>query len=260
MPCTCPTRRETWRKRRARRECAEIREPRARHCPAGEGRRRVPPLVTDLRPGADGYFCGAGRHRESGLDCAQGQGSAKGQPQRTANPEAHNEYLLGLHLYARGSSDGYARAVKALEKAVALDPGYAVAWAALARAIFFAADQTPTAGSSAYGLAQALPRAAEAANKAIALAPDLAEGWAARGLLRILGYQDWAGARADFERALVISPGDAEILLESATSSTAWASCERQSRSCARLLRSTRFVPRVGPARRAAPGCAAHRP
>jgi len=103
-----------------------------------------------------------------------------------------------------------------LEKAVALDPGYAVAWAALARAIFFAADQTPTAGSSAYGLAQALPRAAEAANKAIALAPDLAEGWAARGLLRILGYQDWAGARADFERALVISPGDAEVLLESA--------------------------------------------
>jgi TolB-like protein/Tfp pilus assembly protein PilF len=136
------------------------------------------------------------------------------KPQRTANPEAHNEYLLGLHLYARGSSEGYTRAVQALEKAVALDPGYAVAWAALARAIFFVADQALTARSSAYGLAEALPKAAEAANKAITLAPDLAEGWAARGLLRTLGYQDWTGARADFERALAISPGHAEILLE----------------------------------------------
>ena len=38
--------------------------------------------------------------------------------------------------------------------------------------------------------------------------------WRCSGLLRTLGYQDWAGARSDLERALAISPGDAEILVE----------------------------------------------
>src|SRR5205085_4475140 len=39
---------------------------------------------------------------------------------RPANPEAHDQYLLARHFYARGSGDGFVRAVKALEKAVAL--------------------------------------------------------------------------------------------------------------------------------------------
>ena len=60
-----------------------------------------------------------------------------------ANPEAHDQYLLARHFYARGSGDGFVRAVKALEKAVALDPNYAAAWSALSLAQFWASDQEP---------------------------------------------------------------------------------------------------------------------
>jgi TolB-like protein/Tfp pilus assembly protein PilF len=128
--------------------------------------------------------------------------------QRTANPEAHDQYLLGRHFSARGSPEGYGQAVQALEKAVALDPGYAPAWAALSWALFVAADQDPVR----YIQEREWPRAQAAAEKAIALAPDLPEGYAARGFLRTNLLNDWAGARADFERGLSLSPGSTDIL------------------------------------------------
>ena len=127
--------------------------------------------------------------------------------QRTANPEAHDQYLLARHFYARGSGDGFVRAVKALEKAVALDPDYAAAWSALSLAQFWASDQDPLRNDPTTGF----PRARFAADKAIALAPKMAEGWAARGSLRTTVDEDWAGARADLERALALSPGSVDV-------------------------------------------------
>ena len=126
---------------------------------------------------------------------------------RTANPEAHDQYLLARHFYARGSGDGFVRAVKALEKAVALDPNYAAAWSALSLAQFWASDQEPLQNDPVKGFA----RSRVAAERAIALAPKMAEGWAARGSLRTTVDQDWAGARADLERALALSPGSVDV-------------------------------------------------
>jgi TolB-like protein/Tfp pilus assembly protein PilF len=131
---------------------------------------------------------------------------------RTADPEAHNQYLLGRLFLSRGSPDGFGRAAQAFEKAVALDPDYAAAWAALADGLFWAADQDPVRNPTA----QAWPRALAAAEKAIALAPNLADGYAVRGFLRTSVLKDWSGARADLERALAISPGDAGILAKHA--------------------------------------------
>ena len=127
--------------------------------------------------------------------------------QRTANPEAHDQYLLGRHFFARGSGDGFVRAVKALEKAVALDPNYAAAWSALSLAQFWASDQDPLRNDPAKGF----PRARLAADRAIALSPRMAEGWAARGSLRTTVDEDWTGARADLERALALSPGSVDV-------------------------------------------------
>jgi TolB-like protein len=127
--------------------------------------------------------------------------------QRTANPEAHDQYLLGRHFYARGSGDGFVRAVKALEKAVALDPNYSAAWSALSLAQFWASDQEPLRNDPSKGF----PRARFAAERAIALAPRMAEGWAARGSLRTTVDEDWTGARADLERALALSPGSVDV-------------------------------------------------
>jgi len=135
-----------------------------------------------------------------------------GQEQRNVDPGAHDQYLLGLAFLARGSGDAYEQAVVALGKAVDLDPAYAPAWAALARARFWAADQ----GASGDPRVE-WPRALAAAEKAVALAPQRADGYFARGAMRQSTLQDWAGARADLERARSLSPGSPGILTQYAS-------------------------------------------
>ncbi len=131
-----------------------------------------------------------------------------GEEQRTASADAHDQYLLGLALLARGSGDAYGRAVQALRKAVELDPGYAQAWASLAGALFWSADQSAEGDPKVDW-----PKALAAAEKAIALAPGRADGYFARGALRQAALQDWPGAREDLERARSLNPGSPGILL-----------------------------------------------
>src|SRR5258708_1627363 len=111
---------------------------------------------------------------------------------------------------ARGSGDAYGRAVQALRKSVELDPGYAQAWAALAQALYWAADRNATAWDPKVEW----PRAQAAAEKAIALAPNLADGYTARATLRVAILKEWAGARADLERARSLNPGDVDVLIQ----------------------------------------------
>ena len=123
---------------------------------------------------------------------------------RTSNAEAYNQLLLGRQFFNRSNADGLGRAVAAYRQAIALDPGYAAAYAGLADAEDNLADWTgDTAG---------FKRAAVAADKAIALAPDEADGYSARGSQRIYHSWDWAGARADFVRALALNPTDSGVL------------------------------------------------
>jgi TolB-like protein/Tfp pilus assembly protein PilF len=128
-------------------------------------------------------------------------------PHRTLSTEAYNQYLLGNQFFNRNAAEGYRLAVTAYEKAVALDPGYAAAYAALASAENLAADYAATAVENA----AARQRAEAATNKSIALAPDLADGYAARGWLRSSITWDWSDAQADFEKALALEPGNATI-------------------------------------------------
>jgi serine/threonine-protein kinase len=131
------------------------------------------------------------------------------EEKRTVDARAHDQYLLGLAHLSRGSGDAYGRAVKALRRSVELDPLYAQAWAALASALFWEADQG-TAGSPQ----QQLPEAMAAADRAIGLAPHRADGYYARGSLRQALQQDWQGARADLERARSLNPGSPPVLTQ----------------------------------------------
>src|SRR5437016_3728950 len=125
---------------------------------------------------------------------------------RTANPDAYSRYLVGRHaFYNQASLDGWRRAAKAFEDAVALDPGYAPAWAGLAHASASIGDSEGTPTEFVKGLTRAL----SAAEKAVALAPDLADGYVARARLRASWKWDWTGAAADLERALALNPSDA---------------------------------------------------
>ena len=127
---------------------------------------------------------------------------------RTANTEAYNEYLLGKRFFHLNNIPGFLRAVQAYEKSVALDPGYAPAWAGLALSRFWYGQETETVAA----VREWQERALAAADKAIALGLDLPDGFLARGFIRSTYIWDWEGARRDLDRAVELDPEDAEVL------------------------------------------------
>jgi TolB-like protein/Tfp pilus assembly protein PilF len=126
---------------------------------------------------------------------------------RTSNPEVYTQYLLGRQFFNRATLDGYRHAAQAYQKAIALDPGFAPAWAGLAHATYWLADS----GESVAAIIEGQRRALTAAEKAVVLGPALAEAYAARGAIRSATKWDWEGAKADFERALALSPESADV-------------------------------------------------
>jgi TolB-like protein/Flp pilus assembly protein TadD len=140
------------------------------------------------------------------LKLMPGSGSAV-DGTRTANPEVYRLYLLGQQKLRSFSAEANLQAIAAFREALALEPGYAPAWAGLAHATFvssatFEADSAITR-----------PVALAAAEKAVSLAPGLAAGYAVRGEIRRASL-DFAGAHADIERAQTLSPNDASTLKE----------------------------------------------
>jgi TolB-like protein/Flp pilus assembly protein TadD len=128
-----------------------------------------------------------------------------GSGHRSGNIEAYNQFLLANDYFKRSTQDGFERAIVAYRKAIALDPGYAAAYAALAKTELFLFDRL--------GDAPGLDQAVADAEKAVALGPDQSEGYVTRGMCRLSIQHDWAGARTDLEKALALSPGDANVQL-----------------------------------------------
>ena len=91
------------------------------------------------------------------------------------------------------------------EQAVALDPRFAQAWAALS-----------SINSLLYGNGTPTPalaeRARQAAEKAIALAPNLPEGYRALGNYERLVSNDPTRALEQYQKGLRLAPGDAGLL------------------------------------------------
>ncbi len=128
---------------------------------------------------------------------------------RTKDPQVYSSYLQGRQLQRRDSLGDWGRAEAAFRRALALDPGYAPAWAALASSIYYTHGNS---GPTLQGILAAKAQALAAAEKAVALAPDLADGYLARGQLRLFVGRDWAGALADMSRAIALNPGEPEAL------------------------------------------------
>jgi tetratricopeptide (TPR) repeat protein len=84
---------------------------------------------------------------------------------RTINPSAYEDYRRGIDLY---SQNEFGAAIDMLEKATALEPNYASAWAHLGRAY-------TTNASLQFGGREDYIKAQAAYNKAMALNPDLVE-------------------------------------------------------------------------------------
>jgi TolB-like protein len=112
-----------------------------------------------------------------------------------ANTDAHEAYLRGRHLVVQSTSSGRDGAIREFEKAIELDPDYALAHAELALATIF------MSGSQSEAVAKAAPHV----ERAMALNPTLAEAYAAAGTL---AWRQSKGedALTHFRRAVQINP------------------------------------------------------
>ena len=119
------------------------------------------------------------------------------------NAAAHDAYLLGLHELDLRTKSGVERSIAEFQNAIALDPQYASAHAALARAYSLA----PVVRAMAP--IEAMPKARDAALRAIELDPGLASGHSTLGFVKAHYEFDWPGAEREYLRALALNPNDA---------------------------------------------------
>ncbi len=118
----------------------------------------------------------------------------------TADPEAYRLYLKGRDS-AAGTVVEMDKSIDYLQQAVARAPDFALAHASLAEAY------TRQAFLRGSGREEPAGKARAAVQRALELDPDLAEAHAALGSILFYFEWDWAGAEAEFQRALALNPG-----------------------------------------------------
>ena len=122
----------------------------------------------------------------------------------TADPEAYRLYLKGRD-FAAGTVVEMDKSVDYLQQAAARAPDFALAHARLAEAY------TRQAFLRGSGRAEPASKARAAVARALELDPDLAEARAALGSVLFYFEWDWAGAEAEFKRALALNPGSQTV-------------------------------------------------
>ena len=130
----------------------------------------------------------------------------------TQNPAAFDAYLRGKSL-DRGNLDketALAR-IAAYSEAARLDPKFAKAYVGAANAENMYANNFATEAE----LRSYFKRAREASEMAIALAPDLGEAHASVAYVLERGFLGYAQAMSEYDRALALSPNNADVLLQS---------------------------------------------
>jgi TolB-like protein/Tfp pilus assembly protein PilF len=119
---------------------------------------------------------------------------------QTTDALAWDAYLEGRYLRDQRTQDGLRASVPLFERAVALDPGYASAWAALGEAL------TTLAFHGLVPKGATVPRARAALDRAASLSPELAQAHAARAWLALVHDWHWRDAEQGFRRALTLDP------------------------------------------------------
>lgn len=117
----------------------------------------------------------------------------------TQNAQAHDLYLRARFLWnQRQYRDNLEQSIALLHRAIATDPNYALAYAALADAYAVKAVND--------GIAEPAALARTAANRALELDPTLAEPHAALGLVESQADWNFAQAEQEFQKAIALVP------------------------------------------------------
>jgi len=122
----------------------------------------------------------------------------------TENSEAYKLYLQGRYFANKRTPKDTSRAIDCFQKAIAIDPKYALAYASLALGYSYL---------TIYGdmpAAETFPKARQYSEKAIELDSGLAEPHLTLGILRFLQDHDFAGWERETKRALELNPNSTD--------------------------------------------------
>jgi tetratricopeptide (TPR) repeat protein len=126
--------------------------------------------------------------------------AAPAATRRTRDLAAYDEYLRGRYFWHQRGETALRTAASHFERAIALDPGFAAAYAGLADVLALLPVYGATPGDSAY------PIARTAAERAIALDSTSAEAHTTLGLVH-KSVGEWQAAERVLRRALELDPG-----------------------------------------------------
>jgi len=121
----------------------------------------------------------------------------------TDNPEAFESYLRGRFHWNSFTEEGFAKAIAAFDQAVALDPGYALAYAGIADYYIWLGVYGVRPSVESFRLAQ------RAARRAIELDAELSDAHASLGSAILCGEFDWKQGEKSCRRALELNPHNA---------------------------------------------------
>src|SRR5438128_3065834 len=130
----------------------------------------------------------------------------------TKNVEAHQLYLQGRFYENRHSQTGMDQALAAYQRAVELDPQFALAWAGVARANIWYCNFATEGGLKSFDAHLSAGR--EATARALAIEPDLPDGLFALSMMQVNFDFDWKGAGETLRKALALAPQNPELLAE----------------------------------------------
>jgi serine/threonine-protein kinase len=128
----------------------------------------------------------------------------------TADPQAYDLLLKGLFYSRRARIEDQKKAVDYYQQATAMDPKYALAFAALA------AGYNSLYGSGILDPKELKPKAEAAVNKALELDESLAEGHFTLADLKMNAWE-WASAEREYRRAIELNPNLAQAHFSYAT-------------------------------------------
>jgi len=126
----------------------------------------------------------------------------------SVDPAAYEAFLLGMQLRDAGTEDGLRTAIRHLERATALDPGFAWAWAEMSRAY------SALAGWQIEKPERAYPPARRAALRALELDPSLGVAYARLALVAHAYDWDWSEAERLYRKAVALAPSDATFRVD----------------------------------------------
>ncbi len=156
----------------------------------------------ETRPGLGYRFLAA---VEEVTESSNSANEARGHvPSRSSSFEARQDYLRGKYFYARMTEDDLLKSIAHFESAIAEDGEFALAYAGLADAYCACAVLGIAPPTDAHR------RALELVTIALALDDELPEGRVCLGCIKKLFDRDWAGAEAEYLRALHSDPNQAE--------------------------------------------------